>query len=382
MRHRPVAQIARTVWIDASRMDEWISSNMKRIQMIDGATKCRLRKRMSLIAAGILMLATAVAAEPPPEQHAGAHADDHAPIGVMGDHTHDAGEWMVSYRYMRMRMNGNRDNDDRVSATSVLRDFPVAPTRMDMQMHMFGVMFAPIDRVTMMLMVPYVSLDMSHRLRNGARFATRSDGLGDIRTAALVRLIDEHDHHLHAQIGLSFPSGSLTEQDETPASGGTTVRLPYPMQIGSGTYDFLPGLTYTGSRSAYSWGAQVRGEIRMNENHAEYRQGDEYALTGWGGIELADWVSTTLRLEWQHSLNYRGRDESPSVNPIVVPTADPDRRAGMRLDVLLGVNLIAPSGPLKGFRLAVEAGLPAYQRLDGPQLETDWIVTTGVQYAF
>ena len=85
----------------------------------------------------------------------------------------------------------------------------------------------------------------------------------------LVRLIDKHDHHLHAQIGLSFPSGSLTEQDKTPASGGTTVRLPYPMQIGSGTYDFLPGLTYTGSRSAYSWGAQARGEIRMNENHAE-----------------------------------------------------------------------------------------------------------------
>ena len=120
----------------------------------------------------------------------------------------------------------------------------------------------------------------------------------------------------------------------------------------------------------------------MNENHAEYRQGNEYALTGWGGIELADWVSTTLRVEWQHWLNYRGRDESPSVNPVVVPTADPGRRAGMRLDVLLGVNLIAPSGPLKGFRLAVEAGLPAYQRLDGPQLETDWIVTTGVQYAF
>ncbi|GAF93076.1 unnamed protein product, partial [marine sediment metagenome] len=112
-------------------MDEWISSNMKRIQMMDGATRIRLHKRMSLIAAGILMLAPAVGAEPPPESHGGAHADDHAPIGVMGDHTHDAGEWMVSYRYMRMRMDGNRDNDDRVSATSVLRDYPVAPTRMD-----------------------------------------------------------------------------------------------------------------------------------------------------------------------------------------------------------------------------------------------------------
>jgi hypothetical protein len=364
--------------MDASGMDDWISSKMKRTKMNDEATRCRLMKRMCWIVTGMLMWTNTIAAEPPPSSH----SDDHAPIGVMGDHTHDAGEWMVSYRYMRMRMNGNRDNDDRISAASVLNDFPVAPTRMDMQMHMFGLMYAPIDRVTMMLMLPYVSLDMSHRLRNGNRFTTRSDGLGDTRAAALVRLIDEHEHHLHAQIGFSFPTGSLTEQDKTPASGGTTVRLPYPMQIGSGTYDFLPGLTYTGQRHAYSWGAQARGEIRMNENHAEYRQGDEYALTAWGGIELADWISTTLRAEWSHSLNYRGRDESPSVNPNVVPTADPDRRAGMRLDVLLGVNLMAPSGPLKGLRLAVEAGLPAYQRLDGPQLETDWLVTTGLQYAF
>jgi len=35
--------------------------------------------------------------------------DGHAPIGVMGDHTHEAGEWMLSYRYRLMFMDGNRD---------------------------------------------------------------------------------------------------------------------------------------------------------------------------------------------------------------------------------------------------------------------------------
>ena len=32
--------------------------------------------------------------------------DGHAPISVMGDHMHEMGEWMVSYRYMTMDMNG------------------------------------------------------------------------------------------------------------------------------------------------------------------------------------------------------------------------------------------------------------------------------------
>ena len=42
--------------------------------------------------------------------------DAHAPIGVMGDHTHDKGEWMLSYRYMYMNMTGNRVGTDSVSA--------------------------------------------------------------------------------------------------------------------------------------------------------------------------------------------------------------------------------------------------------------------------
>lgn len=33
-------------------------------------------------------------------------ADGHAPISIMGDHTHNKGEFMVSYRYMPMWMDG------------------------------------------------------------------------------------------------------------------------------------------------------------------------------------------------------------------------------------------------------------------------------------
>ena len=39
----------------------------------------------------------------------GVRADSHAPIGVMGDHMHAKGEWMVSYRFMRMAMSGSRE---------------------------------------------------------------------------------------------------------------------------------------------------------------------------------------------------------------------------------------------------------------------------------
>ena len=99
-------------------------------------------------------------------------ADSHAPIGVMGDHMHDAGEWMVSYRYMNMEMEGNRNGTDRVSPEAIVSgsanpfappaNLRVVPTEMTMEMHMLGAMYAPSDDVTLMAMLPYLENDMRH----------------------------------------------------------------------------------------------------------------------------------------------------------------------------------------------------------------------------
>jgi len=243
-----------------------------------------------------------------------------------------------------------------------------------------------------MVMVPFVEMEMRHRARSGARFTTYADGVGDTRVAALIDLFDETvgetQHKAHAQIGLSIPTGSITENDRTPLSMGNRVRLPYPMQIGSGTWDFLPALTYRGFQGDFGWGVQGRGEIRMNENHADYQQGNEYGLTAWGSYSVTDWLSLSLRADFRHVLNYRGRDPSiATATPMVpgvplVPTADPGRRASIELDALLGANFTVPLESLHGLRFAVEAGIPVYQYLDGPGLENDYVVTVGVQYAF
>jgi len=100
-------------------------------------------------------------------------ADAHAPIGLMGDHMmHGAGQWMVSYRYMHMRMNGSLKGDDQISRSEIVTqiDNPfagpptlrVVPTDMDMDMHMFGVMYAPTDWLTLMAMGQYLDKSMDH----------------------------------------------------------------------------------------------------------------------------------------------------------------------------------------------------------------------------
>jgi hypothetical protein len=305
--------------------------------------------------------------------------DGHAPIGVMGDHAHHTGEWMLGYRYMTMDMNGNRDGTSKQREQDVFDEgFMVAPKKMSMDMHMFSAMYAPSDDLTLMGMLPYSEISMDLVTRMGSTFTTESAGFGDLRLAGLYILHRWNQQQLHVNAGISLPTGSVDERDNTPA--GPNQKLPYPMQPGSGTFDLLPGITYLGQTEGWSWGSQLSGTFRLGRNSEGYALGNRGDATLWGARTWSRWISTSLRLDGQAWGNIDGKDDD--LNPAMVPTADPERRAGERVDLLLGMNLYAREGPVKGHRLAVEFGVPLYQRLDGPQLEMDWLLTAGWQYAW
>lgn len=347
------------------------------------------------VLASLLLLITAALAACPAAATSLSRPDSHAPIGVMGDHVHHKGEWMVSYRYMKMHMDGNRDGTKGKSRSDLLipsgGDWPVVPNEMDMEMHMLGLMIAPRDSLTLMFMVPFVKKSMDHTTGMGVDFKTESAGLADISVTALIKVWQTEEHEVHLNLGMSFPTGSINRLDETPASGGDNVNLPYPMQLGSGTFDLHPGITYNGQGEMLSWGGQVRGAIRLGRNKEDYRLGNDYLLTGWGACKVNDWLSAGLRMQYKQWFNIKASDRrigGGMVGPMefdadeFVPTADPDRRGGKRLELGPSVNFLVKSGPIQGVRLGVEALFPLHRDLDGPQLETDWTLTAGVQYAF
>ncbi len=324
------------------------------------------------------------------EQH-GSKADSqsHAPIGVMADHMHKSGEWMFSYRYMYMEMEGNRDGTNSISPDEIIlvpntfgmpMNLRVVPTKMTMDMHMLGAMYAPSDAVTLMGMVNYISKDMDHITYSGGmgtvvegRFTTKTSGIGDTSLSALVRVGDG----LHATIGVSLPTGSTDETDTilNPAGMQPTVRLPYPMQLGSGTYDLIAGVTYSEKNGLWNWGGQWKSIIRMGENSEDYSLGDEHRLGWWLSYALSNNVSINTRVEYLNRGNIDGQD--PDI-ALPVQTADPNRQGLDRVDANVGVNWQLPN--IK-HRLALELGAPVYQDLKGPQLETDAMVTLGWQYA-
>lgn len=324
----------------------------------------------------------------------GARADGHAPIGVMADHTHNAGEWMVSVRYMNMEMNQNYLGDEEIGDGQIIapksaggQGFLVTPTRMSTEMVMGSLMYAPTDEITLMVMVPYVWKEMDHLRRDGFTFRTRSEGIGDTKFGGMWKFFDQYRQRLHLGLFASAPTGSIDETDGTPRPGSRQLfesQLPYPMQIGSGTWDIIPSLTYLGQTDHFSWGAQVSGVIRTGTNDNGYSLGDNAEGTAWVSWLIRDWISTSFRVSGIAQGNIDGADSRLTVPRTVIPTADPTRRAFQRIDLGWGINLYAPSDTdwLAGNRLAVEVEVPVYQRLAGPQLGSDVMLTAGWQYSW
>ena len=96
----------------------------------------------------------------------------------------------------------------------------VVPTRMTMDMHMFGMMFAPNDRITLMGMASYLKKKMDHITFKGATgtehlgtFTTKSSGIGDVQILALIGLNRNPYNRWHATLGLSLPAGDIRQTD-------------------------------------------------------------------------------------------------------------------------------------------------------------------------
>jgi hypothetical protein len=327
-----------------------------------------------------------------PHDHARHHMHRHGPVGLPGRHQIPEGRLVLVYRAGAMAMSGIRAGTDDLDAATLVTTVPnafagmpgqpptirMAPVEMTGEMHMLGAMYGAGARLTVMGMLPYVKKSMTMRTYAGpagtavlGQSTTRSDGLGDIRLGALWSLHEAGRNRTALGLGLSLPTGSITETGQMLSPMGTTptMRLAYSMQLGSGTYDLHPALTWEAGRGALNWGAQARGIIRLGENDEGYRHGHEAAVSGWLSYRAAPWISYSGRLEYRHAGHIHGRDPrimGPSLG------ADPRNYGGRYVTLYAGADLAPKKGLFKGHRIGVELGVPLYQDLNGVQSKTDW----------
>ncbi len=299
--------------------------------------------------------------------------DGHAPIGVMRDHTHKKGEAMLSYRLGYMKMKGLRRGSNRVALDESRNKYMMSPRDMDMKMHMFGAMYGVTDNFTIAAMGSLIEKEMHmvNRMNNVSRM--ESAGIGDTKLQTMYQFYNNEENRAQFNLGVSLPTGDIKQDDRGS-------RLPYRMQIGSGSYELLPGISYSSFFNSYSVGAQANAIFRLDSNNIGYRLGDSYNLTAWAAKKLNNSFSLSSRLNYTIEEGIEGYDRT--LNASMSPVRDFSMTARKRLDFLLGVNFIVSKGALKGHRLAFEFGRPLYKHVNGIQLETDYNFTLGWQKTF
>lgn len=307
-------------------------------------------------------------------------------------HTHPAGMWMMTYKFMHMNMSGLRSGSSDVGLDSVgyKRDKPynymMIPTDMTMDMHMFMLMYGITDRLTMMAMANYQVTSMGMLMDMGpGKMVTREDpmstrGIGDTELRGIYKI----NKYLNGSLGLSLPTGDIKQ---TIVMMRKTYRAPYDMQLGSGTYDLKPALTYNAlsGDAKWNWGAQAMYTYHIGKNENDYSLGDNIKVTGWLQRALGPAVSW-VRLAFNDTGHIKGQDPEIDklIHPVMgmgmgapMPDADPNNYGGQRLDGLIGLSYRKGS-----FSIGVEGGIPLYQYLNGLQMKTTWVLNGGVQVMF
>ena len=313
-----------------------------------------------------------------------ARPDGHAPISVMGDHMHEMGEWMVSYRYMSMEMEGLLSGSSNVTSNSQLGtmmmpgDYDMVPKNMTMDMHMFGTMYAISNKWTLMGMINYLDNEMTMQSRM-MKMGSESSGLGDTKIAGLYDLAQwDSGRRMHLKLGLNLPTGSIDEKDSMSRI------LGYGMQLGSGTYDFEPAITYLAQTDNYSYGAQLGGVLRIGENDQDYTLGNRFEAALWGARKITDSLSASAKFDYSSQSEIDGSDSRLDARNMMM--ASPGfQTASQGRDITtfgLGLNYYFKDGGLSGHRLAAEWETPIDQKVNGVQLELDSTWTFGWQYAW
>jgi hypothetical protein len=250
-----------------------------------------------------------------------------------------------------------------------------------------------------MLMPQFMSMDMNMLMSgtpsmNMGAYSWMRDwqtngGFGDTGAYALFKLWEGNGQHLHLTQGITAPTGTINTYNELDAH--SQHLFSYDMQLGSGTWDYKPSLTYSGSADEIFWGGQLAGTLRLqNQNARGYALGDILQGTAWGGYQWNRWVSTTIRgvytqqgaIKDRNLVNNQLEMLSPNNQILSMPDLNPQNYGGTFVDAGFGLTLSIPKGPYAGNSLSFEWLQPMYTYFNGYQLERTGALNATWGYMF
>ena len=303
--------------------------------------------------------------------------DSHAPINIIGDHFHDKGGLMISYRYIVKNMSGNLNGNSEVNIEDIYNSYNLISESYKLESHKVGFMYGISSKINLMASIGFTLKTMDLLSKKNQAFQVKSSGVDDINILGLYKLIDKSRNKTHLNIGISFPIGSINANDEY--SSFNITKLPYNMQIGSGTWNANLGLTTFFQFEEISFGIQPSYKIYIGRNSYDYSFGNVLDINYWAAIKISNWISVSLNFQNKFSDKIRGSD--PELTSNIVPESNTYNYGFYVFNSSIGTNIIPPYGKLKNIRIGIEYFLPLLQNYNGIQMGVDNNFIIGLQFS-
>ncbi|WNV04511.1 hypothetical protein RP726_19275 [Candidatus Methylospira mobilis] len=232
------------------------------------------------------------------------------PAGLFGVYMVPKGKFVVNYLPIWWHFQGLQSGTGSINPAQAATTVPaynaggnlkerILPTQAEASAQLLAGMYGITNYLNVILMPSYVSKNSSYVTYKGASGATAlgagsvaASGVGDTYASLQLKLYEGYNQELILSWGISFPTGSITQNADFLAPNGKMVngRMPYGMQLGDGTYDGLPMLAYTGNYEHLAWGVMTRARLPLQSYNSQgWRMGNQYEGTGSG------WATSLFR---------------------------------------------------------------------------------------
>ncbi|MFM2225021.1 MAG: hypothetical protein RJA07_1223 [Bacteroidota bacterium] len=316
-----------------------------------------------------------------------------APSSIMMSHLHQKNKWMFSYSYMSMAMKGLVNGNKTISENEVYNNYLMLSTQMNMQMHMLMAMYGVSNKLTLMAMFNYrvntmnmqmlqtntsTMVNMHHS--NSTNETMMNGGFSDVQLFAMYSLFQNETHQLIVFSGLNVPMGSINKKGNADDMAYPSTRFPYAMQLGTGSWDVLPGLSYTFQQNKFASGVQLNNALRLFNNQNNYSVGNETALHLWSAYSWLNSVSSSIHIEANYVGKIKGKDAA--LYQFNEPSANVINYGGRFLRAYIGSSYTSKNKSLSHFKISAEYGFQLMYQYNGIEIPLKNILNTSINYSF
>ncbi len=351
---------------------------------------------IALAISSVILAPNVVSAQSTPTELASLSLEELLNIDV-SDQAKEAGgkKWSFGYSYRQLRVGnykiGTRDVtlDDVLFSPGEIRtseNFPVVPTFIDQHVHAFSGSYRASNSLSFNILVPYILQGTDHisSVPGFDEFRLSSDGIGDITVSASFQRELSHASVFKTSVGIQIPTGSINQTGDTPRNGtGTLERLPYTMQLGSGTPDIALSAGYNHRIGKLNLGTSINTMLRTGMNENGYRLGNSYGAAVSMQYNYRWYFRPGMRISVRHLGEINGRDESllvPMAFPFPASITNPENYGGEKAHAAF--NITTCSSKNCHITFTGEVGMPLYQNLNGVQPKDRYTIaiTTSIQF--